>query len=248
MEEREDKPRKTGITLVLDKGFSTREIEDMIDSAGDYIDMVKIGWGTGLVTKKLKEKIDLLHDSKIPVLFGGTMFEYFFIRNEIDSFKKMLGEYKIDMVEISDGTVDILHEEKLDYIHKFSKNYTVMSEIGSKDPNVVIPPYKWIELMESELNAGSRYVVAEARESGKAGICRTSGELRYGLIDEIITKIAPEKIIFEAPSKGLQVWFIKKFGPNVNLGNITPDEIISLETLRLGLRGDTLLHFYKQEK
>lgn len=241
--ERAKKPRTDGITLALDKGFSLLEAEQWLSVASEYIDVVKLGWGTAFVTPKLTEKIALYHSAGIPVYFGGTLFEAFVIRNQFEDYIKILHKYNMRHVEVSDGSITIPHEEKLKYIERLSKEFTVLSEVGSKDINKVIAPYRWIEMMKAELDAGSWKVITEAREGGNAGIFRTTGEIREGLIEEILNSISSEKIIFEAPKKEQQVWFIKLLGSNVNLGNIAPSDVIPLETIRLGLRGDTFFEF-----
>lgn len=240
---REAKPRESGLTMVMDKGLSFREAEDFISVSGEYTDLLKLGFGTSYVTPKLKEKIDLYHQAKIPVYFGGTLFEAFVVRGQIDDYIRLLEKYKMTHAEVSDGSIDIPEEEKCNYIHRLSKYVTVLSEVGSKDAEKIIPPYKWIAMMQAEIQAGVWKVIAEAREGGNVGIFRGTGEVRSGLVEEILTKIPQETILWEAPQKGQQVWFIKLYGANVNLGNIAPNEVIPLETLRLGLRGDSFDFF-----
>lgn len=240
---REAKPRNSGLTMVMDKGLSLREVEDFISVAGEYTDLLKLGFGTSYVTPHLKEKINLYHEAKIPVYFGGTLFEAFVIRGQIDDYIRLLEKYKLTHCEVSDGSIDIPEEEKCNYIHRLSKYVTVLSEVGSKDAEKIIPPYKWIAMMQAEIQAGVWKVIAEAREGGNVGIFRGTGEVRSGLVEEILTKVPQETILWEAPQKGQQVWFIKLYGANVNLGNIAPNEVIPLETLRLGLRGDSFDFF-----
>lgn len=240
---RSAKPREDGLTMVMDKGLSLRQVEDFLEMNVGLVDVVKLGFGTSYVSPNLKEKLALYKNAGIKTYFGGTLFEAFIIRNQFDDYVKVLEEYGMECVEVSDGSVEMDHGKKCEYISKLSENYTVLSEVGSKDASVVIPPYKWIELMQAELDAGSWKVIAEARESGTVGIFRGSGEIRSGLIDEILTKIPAESILWEAPKKAQQVWFIKLLGTNVNLGNIAAEEMIPLETLRLGLRGDTFEQF-----
>lgn len=237
--ERTTKPRDSGLTMVMDKGMSTREVENFLMIAHPYVDMVKLGFGTSYVTPNLDEKIKLYKEYNIPVYFGGTLFEAFVIRNQFDDYRKVLDKYDLDLVEVSDGSMEIPHEEKCGYIEKLSQQCRVLSEVGSKDIEKIIAPYKWIRMMNAELEAGSWKLIAEARESGTVGIFRKSGEVRSGLVDEILTQIPSEKIIWEAPKKAQQVWFISMYDANINLGNIAPTEVIPLETLRLGLRGDT---------
>jgi phosphosulfolactate synthase len=229
--------------MVMDKGLSLRQVEDFLEVAGTHTDIVKLGWSTSFVTPNLKEKLKLYKDAGIPVYFGGTLFEAFVIRNQFEDYRKVLDQYGMEYVEVSDGSIDIPHDEKCEFIQKLSKQVTVISEVGSKDEKKIFAPYKWIKLMKAEIEAGSWKVIAEAREGGNVGIYRDSGEVRQGLVDEILTQIPEETIIWEAPQKAQQVWFIELIGANVNLGNIAPAEVIPLETIRLGLRGDTFNHF-----
>ncbi|MFL5729561.1 MAG: phosphosulfolactate synthase [Cytophagaceae bacterium] len=241
--ERTSKPRDAGFTMVMDKGLSIREVEDLIETSGEYIDIVKLGWATSYVTPKLQEKLDVYRSAGIPTYFGGTLFEAFIIRNQFEDYQKILDKYKMTFAEVSDGSIDLNHDEKCTYIQALAKQVTVLSEVGSKDVQKIIPPYKWIQLMQAELDAGSWKVIGEAREGGNVGLFRSTGEVRSGLVEEILTKIPFEKIIWEAPQKEQQVWFIKLLNNNVNLGNISPNEVIPLETLRLGLRSDTFDYF-----
>ncbi|MFZ1806977.1 MAG: phosphosulfolactate synthase [Cyclobacteriaceae bacterium] len=241
--ERTIKPRQIGFTMVMDKGLSIREAEDLISISAEHIDIIKLGWGTSYVTPVLKEKLKIYKDAGIPCYFGGTLFEAFIIRDQFDDYRKVLDKYDMSFAEVSDGSIDLDHDKKLDYISRLSEQVTVLSEVGSKDAEKIIPPYQWIDLMQKELDAGAWKVIGEARESGNVGLFRATGEVRSGLVQEILTKIPFEKIIWEAPQKAQQVWFIKLLGANVNLGNIAPNEVIPLETIRLGLRGDTFLHF-----
>jgi phosphosulfolactate synthase len=241
--ERVAKPRNHGITMVMDKGLSLRQVEDFIDVAGEHTDIVKLGWATSFVTPKLQEKLDIYRSAGIPVYFGGTLFEAFIVRNQFDDYCRILDKYKMEYAEVSDGSIEIEHEVKCDYIRKLTSQVTVISEVGSKDVQKIFAPYKWIKLMNAEIEAGAWKVIAEARESGNVGIYRDSGEVRQGLVDEILTQIPEETIIWEAPQKAQQVWFIKLIGANVNLGNIAPAEVIPLETLRLGIRSDTFDFF-----
>jgi phosphosulfolactate synthase len=241
--DRTAKPRQNGLTMVMDKGLSLRQVEDFIEVSGGHTDIVKLGWTTSFVSPNLKEKLKLYRAAGIPVYFGGTLFEAFVIRNQFEDYRKVLDQYEMEFVEVSDGSIEIPHEEKCEYIQKLSKQITVISEVGSKDEKKIFAPYKWIKLMKAEIEAGSWKVIAEAREGGNVGIYRDSGEVRQGLVDEILTQIPSETIIWEAPQKAQQVWFIELIGANVNLGNIAPAEVIPLETIRLGLRGDTFHHF-----
>lgn len=244
--ERTEKPRSSGMTMVMDKGLSLRQVEDFLEVSGAYTDIVKLGWATSYVTPNLKDKLKLYREAGIPVYFGGTLFEAFVIRNQYDDYCRMLDTFQLEYAEVSDGSITIEHDIKCEYISKLSKQVTVISEVGSKDVQKIFAPYKWIQLMKAELEAGSWKVIAEARESGNVGIYRDSGEVRQGLIDEILTQIPADTIIWEAPQKAQQVWFIKLLGSNVNLGNIAPADMIPLETLRLGLRSDTFDHFLNQ--
>ena len=237
--ERTKQPRQHGLTMVMDKGLSLRDAESFISVGAPHTDIVKLGFGTSFVTPNLRAKIELYQQHNIPVYFGGTLFEAFVIRNQFDDYIAMCKDYKIDVIEVSDGSIEIPHTEKCGYIEKISKFAKVFSEVGSKDAAHIIPPYKWIELMSAELSAGASYVIAEAREAGNVGIYRGTGEVREGLVQEILTKIPAEKILWEAPQKAQQLYFLELIGCNVNLGNIAPSEVIPLEAMRIGLRGDT---------
>ncbi|WP_207533919.1 phosphosulfolactate synthase [Desertivirga arenae] len=243
--ERTVKPREKGITMVMDKGLSIREIENFLEVSGPHVDIVKLGWSTSFVTPNLNNKLDVYRNAGMPFYFGGTLFEAFVIRNQFEDYVRVLEKYNIQHAEVSDGSIDIEHDEKCEYIRKLSKYVTVISEVGSKDAQKIFAPYKWIKMMNAEIEAGSWKLIAESREGGNVGIYRDSGEVREGLVDEILTQIPEETIIWEAPQKDQQVWFIKLIGANVNLGNIAPAEVIPLETIRLGLRGDTFNHFLK---
>src|SRR6266511_3599222 len=238
--ERPGKPRDIGLTHVIDKGLNLRDIEGMFDVGGAFVDIVKLGWGTSYVTNNLEKKIALYRHFETPIVCGGTLFEAVYGRGRIDEFKLWLHENRFSHVEISDGTLDIPRERKLELIAEFARDFTVLSEVGSKDVEVNIAPYLWVQWIKEELEAGAWKVITEGREGGTAGIYRPTGEMRTGLVDEIVHEIDLDSLLFEAPSKASQAWFIKQFGPGVNLGNIPPDEVIPLETLRRGLRGDTL--------
>lgn len=246
--ERTQKPRQNGFTMAMDKGLSLRETEDFISVSHNHVDIVKLGWATSFVYPQIREKIKLYQEADIPVYLGGTLFEAFVIRNQFDDYRKVLDEYGLTFAEVSDGSIELDHDKKCEYISKLAEQVTVLSEVGSKDAEKIIPPYKWIKLMKTELEAGAWKVIGEAREGGNVGLFRSSGEVRSGLVEEILTEIPSEKIIWEAPIKSQQVWFIKLLGTNVNLGNIAPHEIIPLETIRLGLRGDTFNHFLNMEE
>jgi phosphosulfolactate synthase len=237
--ERNAKPRDHGITMVMDKGLSLNEAQNLLSSGGPHIDIIKLGFGTAFVTPNVREKIELYQAAQIPVYFGGTLFEAFLIRDQFEDYIRLIQDFDVKYMEVSDGSIEIPHAEKCGYIEKLTKYGTVLSEVGSKDAAHIIPPYKWIELMRAELEAGSTYVIAEAREAGNVGIYRGSGEVREGLVQEILTQIPEEKIIWEAPQKAQQLYFLQLIGCNVNLGNIAPTEVIPLEAMRIGLRGDT---------
>lgn len=245
--DRNVKPRTRGLTMVMDKGLSLMEAKNFMSASSFYVDIVKLGFGTSFVTPNLREKLEVYASYDVPVYFGGTLFEAFLIRNQFEDYISVCKDYGITYMEVSDGSIDIPHAEKCGYIEKLTKHFTILSEVGSKDAAHIIPPYKWIELMKAELEAGSTYVIAEARESGNVGIYRGSGEVREGLVQEILTQIPEEKIIWEAPQKGQQLYFIELVGCNVNLGNIAPYEVIPLETMRLGLRGDSFHLFLDKE-
>ena len=241
--ERPNKPRSEGLTMVMDKGLSLNEAENMIALKSDLTDIVKLGFGTSILTKNIAEKIKLYQQSGIMVYTGGTLFEAFIVRNQFDDYCKLMDMLKLDMVEVSDGSMFIEHDKKCEYIQKLSSNYRVISEIGSKDESVTIKNSDWIKFMKKELDAGSWKVIAEAREGGNVGVFDKNGVVKNDLIEEITNQISVTKILWEAPQKKQQVWFINNFGANVNLGNISPNDIISLECLRLGLRGDTFNNY-----
>ncbi len=238
--------RDGGLTHVLDKGLGPRAWEDVLETSGDYIDIVKLGWGTAWVTQNLERKLEVL--SGKPVVLGGTFFEVVYARDKLEEYKRWLERLGLTHVEISDGTIEIPRERKLELIADFARDFTVLSEVGSKDSEVVFAPYEWVEWIKEERAAGAWKVITEAREGGTAGIFRPSGEMRTGLVDEIAHSIDFHDLVWEAPTKAAQAWFIKHFGSEVNLGNIPPDEVIPLETLRLGLRGDTLKEVLLREE
>lgn len=244
---RTNKPRNNGMTFVLDKGYSVRQCEDFCEVCSDSVDVVKLGWGTSVVTQNLEEKLAVYANAGIPVYFGGTLFEAYLLRNQLNDYIKLLNKHQIDTLEVSNGTIWLSDEKKQKIIKELSHDFIVYSEVGSKNPNEILPPYKWVRVIKEELEAGSKKVICEARESGTVGVFRPNGEIRSGLIEEITDQIPAENLIFEAPQKVQQVWFVKKYGSNVNLGNIPPNEVISLETIRQGLRGDTLMDFISIE-
>ena len=240
---REKKPRKNGLTMVMDKGLSLNQAKNLISSSSDQIDLIKLGFGTSIITPNLVEKIDLYQKQNIKVFFGGTLFESFIARNSFNEYIELIKKFNIKTVEISDGCIDLDHHAKCNFISKLSKSCTVLSEVGSKDEEVELTPQKWIELLNRELNAGSWKVITESRESGNIGLFKNDHKVKSNLIQNIINNVPKDSILWEAPKKSQQVWFIKTMGPNVNLGNISPDEVISLECLRLGLRADTFFEF-----
>ncbi|NLJ42116.1 MAG: phosphosulfolactate synthase [Bacteroidales bacterium] len=241
--ERPAKPRTESLTMVMDKGLSIREAEDFMSVGSEYTDLVKLGFGTSVITPGIETKIRIYKDAGCIPYFGGTLFEAFIVRNMFREFIEFLDKYKIDMVEISDGSYEIDHHRKLEYISTLARRGTVISEVGSKKKDVIYTPDQWVSMMRSELEAGSSKVIAEARESGTVGIYNEDGSVNMTIIKSISEHVKLENVIWEAPLKSQQAWFIKHFGAHVNLGNIAPNEIIALETLRLGLRGDTFFQF-----
>jgi phosphosulfolactate synthase len=237
------KPRTDGVTMVMDKGISTRHAEDMISTSGEFIDFVKLGFGTSIISKNVKEKVKLYKDAGIKVYVGGTLLEAFVIRDKFDDYRKYISDLGCDAAEVSDGSIELNHDKKCEYINTLAKDFTVLSEVGSKEEGVIIHPARWIKMMQSELQAGAFKVIAEARESGTVGIFHKNGSAHTLLINRIVNKVKLENIIWETPQKSQQVYFLKLFGANVNVGNIGVDDVIPLETLRLGLRGDTFFTF-----
>jgi phosphosulfolactate synthase len=239
--ERSAKPRDRGVTHVIDRGLSIADIEGMIEVAGEFVDIVKLGWGTALATRNLKRKLECYREHGIPVVLGGTLTELAISRGRLDELIAWVHELGLSHFEISDGTIALEHERKVEMIGRLAQEFTILSEVGSKDDTgAITPPYVWVEQMRAELSAGAWKVIAEGREAGTAGIFRPSGEVREGLIGEIVHEIAPDRIMFDAPRKDQQVWFVRRFGPEVNLSNVPVGEVLALETLRLGLRSDTL--------
>ena len=244
--DRTKKPRENGLTMVMDRGLSINDTKNFIDMCSPHTDIIKLGFGTSAVSPHVRAKIDLYKEAGLMVYIGGTLFEAFIVRNMFEEYKDLLKKWDLDMCEVSDGSINIPHEEKCNYIKELATEFKVVSEVGSKDENRLIAPYRWIQLMEDELQAGAWKVIAEAREGGNVGIYNRGGDVRSDLIDEILTKIPSEDILWEAPKKPQQVWFIKLLGQNVNLGNIAWDEVIPLETLRIGLRADTFFDYLNQ--
>jgi phosphosulfolactate synthase len=245
--EREPKPREKGITMMMDKGLSVRQAEDFVSSSAEFTDVVKFGFGTAMITRDLEKKIEIYKEANLIPYFGGTLFELYIVRGMFDDYRKLLNKYQIPMAEVSDGSMIIPHTEKLSYIEKLSREVTVLSEVGSKQADVVFPPNVWVAMMKAEIEAGSWKVIAEARESGTVGIYNPDGSANIPLIDDIVKQVQIENVLWEAPIKSQQAWFIKLLGANVNLGNISPEEVVALETLRLGLRGDTFSQFLPED-
>jgi phosphosulfolactate synthase len=241
------KPRKQGLTHVIDTGLSTVEAEGLMKSAADYVDLVRLGWGSAYVTRDVREKIERYRHHGVPVMLGGTLTELAWLHSRVEELRSWLKELGIDHVEVSSGAVPIPRSEKSALIAKLCEDFTVFAEVGEKDPEALLAPYRWVELIKEAFEAGAVQVICEGRASGDAGMYRPSGEARTGLIDEIVHEVDPAKLIFEAPRMHQQVWFIQRFGPEVNLGNIPPRDVISLETLRIGLRADTLKLFHGSE-
>ena len=240
---RPEKPRTKGLTMIMDKGLSLNEAENMVVLKSELTDIVKLGFGTSLLTRYIDKKISLYKEAGIDVYTGGTLFEAFIVRNQIDDFYRLMDKLKLEMVEVSDGCIQMEHDKKCELIHKLSKDFKVISEIGSKDESLTIEDDKWISYMKKELEAGSWKVIAEAREGGNVGMFETNGDIKGKLIKNITKDIDISNILWEAPLKKQQIWFINEFGANVNLGNISPNSIISIECLRLGLRGDTFNNY-----
>jgi phosphosulfolactate synthase len=243
---RAEKPRQTGLTMVIDGGISLWHFADIVSSAASYIDFVKFGWGTALVTGDLRAKINVLHAHDIGFYFGGTLFEKYLLQDRFDEFRKFCLDHGSRHVEVSNGTIGISNSEKASYIRKLAGDFTVISEVGFKDPrrSEELPPQEWVECIREDLEAGSSLVTLEARESGRSGICQADGTLRSGLIEDVVTSgVGQDRLLFEAPTTSLQARFITRLGPDVNLGNIPAQGVLSLETLRLGLRADTLTAF-----
>lgn len=248
--QRPEKPRHEGVTMVIDSGLPTAQFTDLVSSFGNLIDFVKFGWGTSVVSPNIEAKIAAARQHGVDFYLGGTLFEKYVIQNRFDEFRGICREYGATTVEVSNGTAPLSHEEKAAYVEKLAADFRVVAEVGFKD-NVQsenFPPKRWIEAIRRDLDAGAYLVTLETRESGKGGICRPNGELRYGLIEEILDSgIEANQLMFEAPTNELQGYFVKRVGPNVNLGNIASDAVVSCETIRLGLRSETLLEFESKE-
>lgn len=245
--ERPQKPRQTGVTMMMDKGLSLTQAQHFIDAAAPFTDLIKLGFGTSIVSQDLQKKIELYKKAGLQVYLGGTLFEAFLIRGMFDEYMAFATDLGLDTAEVSDGSIVLAHKQKCRYIEKLAKKFTVLSEVGSKEAGILIAPAKWINMMKAELEAGSWKVIAEARESGNVGIYRPNGSAHVMLVNRILNKIPGDRILWEAPLKSQQAWFIKQMGANVNLGNIGHDDVIPLETLRLGLRGDTFFQYLPEE-
>jgi phosphosulfolactate synthase len=241
--QRTSKPRSRGVTMIIDRGEPFSHFVDLMGSFGELIDFVKFGWGTSVVTKNFQAKLDVLRDADIDFYLGGTLFEKYVVQDRFDEFRRLCDAYRCRFVEVSNGTIDITNDEKADYVKRLSDDFRVISEVGSKDQarSDVMSPVKWISYIQADIDAGAVLVTLETREGGHGGMCRSNGELRYGLVEEILdSKIDHDRLLFEAPSTELQAYFIQRVGPNVNLGNIAVSDIVPLETIRLGLRSETI--------
>jgi phosphosulfolactate synthase len=244
--ERTEKPRKRGLTVVIDSGAPPAYFQDVIEGSGDLIDVVKFGWGTSVVSDALERKIACLRERDIDYYFGGTLFEKFHLQGQDEAYIAYCQRYGCRFVEISNGAIALSNHEKARQIARFAREFQVLSEVGYKDSerSLRMPPAEWIACIQEDLAAGAERVITEGRESGASGVYRSDGEPRFGLIEEILTSdLDIERIIFEAPRKEQQVYFIRRIGANVNLANIALADTIGLETLRLGLRADTLTGF-----
>lgn len=239
--------RDYGLTMMMDKGLSLKEAEHFIQSSAPFTDLVKFGFGTALITRDLKQKVDLYKSAGLKPYFGGTLFEMFYVRGQFDDYRRFVEESGLSNVEVSDGTIKMEHEEKLECIRILARDYQVLSEIGSKVKGVELPNEVWVSHMKSELETGAWKVIAEARESGTIGIYDSEGKANQELIDAIMKEISVNDVLWEAPNKAQQTMFIKLIGANVNLGNIAPNEVVSLEALRCGLRGDTFFDVLPEE-
>jgi phosphosulfolactate synthase len=241
---RPPKPRARGVTHVIDPGLSARDAEGMVESVGDYVDLVRFGWGTAYITRELRRKLDLYRASGLPTMLGGTLTELAWLQGKVDALRRWLDELGIEHVEVSSGVVKMPRDEKLALIQSLARDRTVYAEVGEKDPHALMAPYRWVELIREALEAGATQVVCEGRADGSAGVYRPDGEVRTGLVDEVAHEIDINRLIFEAPQRQQQIWFIERFGTDVNIGNVHPRDVISLETLRVGLRADTLPLFH----
>jgi phosphosulfolactate synthase len=241
------KPRESGITHVLDKGLGLRQVEDLLSTASDYIDIVKFGWGTGYLTQNLEAKIEVYRAAGIATCFGGTLLELAILQGRFDEYRRELKRLGMTHVELSTGIIELTPEERARYIRALARDFVVLSEVGSKDAQHIIPPYKWVQQVQGDVEAGSWRVICEARESGTVGIYHSTGEVKAGLIEELVAHVEPTRLVFEAPQKAQQAWLVQKLGTNSNLGNIPTTDVIALETIRLGLRADTMSHLFDVE-
>ena len=229
---------------MIDRGLSITEVDGLLEVSGGSVDIVKLGWGTAVVSANLDAKLRRYAEHGVPVVLGGTLTEIAIRQGRVDGLISWLHELGLRHVEVSDGTLEIEPQVKRELIERLAQEqFTVFAEVGSKDVDFIMAPYVWVEQIERDLDAGAWKVIAEARESGTAGIYRANGEPRTGLIEEIAHSIDVRRIIFDAPLHRQQVWLLKHFGTECNLGNIAPADVLSLETLRLGLRSDTVERF-----
>jgi phosphosulfolactate synthase len=242
--ERPPKPRSVGITHVIDPGLSAREAEGIMESVAEYVDLVRLGWGSAYRTRELHRKLAIYRAHGVPPMLGGTMTELAWLQGKVDALRRWLDDLGIEHVEVSSGVVPMPSGEKAELIATLARDRTVFAEVGEKDPRALMAPYRWVALIREALEAGAAQVVCEGRADGSAGVFRPDGEVRTGLIDEVVHEIEIERLIFEAPQRHQQIWFIERYGPDVNFGNIDPHDVVSLETLRVGLRADTLLKFH----
>ncbi len=248
--DRATKPRRSGMTMVVDGGLPLGALRDIVASAGEYLDFVKFGWGTALVSRELGAKIELLRASDIGFYFGGTLFEKHVLQGRFDDYRALCHEWSCRFVEVSNGTIELSNLEKTGYVRKLTEEFTVISEVGFKDADRSdrLMPRRWIEYVEDDLDAGALLVTLEAREGGTSGICHADGQLRVGLVEEIVSELSVDHLMFEAPTTELQAHMVRRVGPDVNLGNVPPGGVLALETLRLGLRADTLTDFEGEER
>jgi len=237
--QRTNKNRSYGINSIHDVKLTTGELRNILEDHSQYMDVAKLGVGTALVVPKLKEKIELYQQHDVEVYFGGTLFEKFYHQNRLDDYKRLLNDFNVNLLEVSCGTIDLTIEERIRIIEDFKKDFNVLSEVGSKDSEAVMAPSTWLTEIQQLLDVGCQYVITEGRNSGTAGIYRGSGEIRTGLIADIIKNVDAKKIIFEAPTAASQMFFINAVGVNVNLGNVNPLDLLLLEAQRVGLRSET---------
>jgi len=238
---RSAKPRSNGLTSVIDIGYGDRIVESQLESCALHLDLAKFGFGTSLLTQNLARKIATYRSFEVEVCFGGTLFEFFYLRSRLDDYKQWLSRNGLSVVEISDGSIEFPGDTKLELIAEFARDFTVISEVGSKDSSAIVSPSRWVKMIQSDLDAGASWVILEGRESGTAGLYRASGEMRTGLVDEVLEAgFESDQLIFETPKKEQQTYLIGLLGPNVNLANIGLFDVLPCESLRRGLRGDTL--------